>query len=242
MKKLLTLTFTLCALGLHGAFAQAVSYSITGTNSSAGPLAPSFANLNLTASDLTLGPGLVVPSGSGNAQNSFGGSGWDDGSSASTAAAAGNYISFTLTVNSGYTASFTSFDAYNVRHSGTGPTEGQWQFSLNGTSYTSIGSSFNLGSGTSSSGNAMPEIDLSGITALQNIAGGTTVTFRFLAWGASAVGGTGYLNGQGTDGGAFTVQGTTTPAAIPEPGTLALLGLGMGFGLWSVRRRFQRAA
>ena len=110
-----------------------------------------------------------------------------------TAISANDFITFTLTGNGSNALSIDSFGAYNVRRSGAGPTTGQWQYSTDGTVFTNIGSAIVWGSGTTAAGNAQSAITLNSTSALQNVAGGTTITFRLALWGGSGAG-TWYLN------------------------------------------------
>ncbi len=104
------------------------------------------------------------------------------------------FATFTITPSSGENVSITDIDPYNIRRSGTGPTTGIWQYSINGVDFFDIGSPITWGGTTSAAGNLQPAMDLSGIPALQNLTSATTVTFRLVNWGASAAGGTWYLN------------------------------------------------
>jgi hypothetical protein len=63
-----------------------------------------------------------------------------------------------------------------------------------------IGSPITWGTVTTATGNPQTAIDLSGIADLQNLGGGTTVTFRIVNMGATSSGGTWYFN-QGTAAG-----------------------------------------
>ena len=45
---------------------------------------------------------------------------------------------------------------------------------------------------------ALPSTDLSAVAALQNVAAGTVVTFRFYATGQTATGGWGFTSGSAT--------------------------------------------
>ena len=63
----------------------------------------------------------------------------------------------------------------------------QFAYSLDGTTYTLINSPINfIGDGQ------LPDMNLAGVTALQNLAAGTTVYFRFYASGRTTTGGYGF--------------------------------------------------
>ncbi|MBI1225587.1 MAG: T9SS type A sorting domain-containing protein [Bacteroidetes bacterium] len=147
---------------------------------------------NVTVGGLTRGSGVTtLLSG---AANAWGGNGWDGATDLSTAVSLGNFVTFTITPNSGYTLSFSSIDFYNIRRSSTGPTTGQWQYRIGTGLYNNIGSPITWGSNTSSAGNPQSLISLTGITNLQNISPGTIVTFRVVNWNASGNTGTWYFN------------------------------------------------
>jgi fibronectin-binding autotransporter adhesin len=85
----------------------------------------------------------------------------------------------------------------------------QFAFSINGGDFTLIDSPL-VTTGTPAT---MPQIDLTGITALQGLAAGTEVTFRYFASGQTTTGGWGFNSPDAsTDG--LIVQG-----ALIEPGT-----------------------
>ena len=164
------------------------------------------------------------------AGNAWGGNGWD----AYTTGGAGNFdstvsrgdfVTIAFTVASGATVSFTSIPAHNIRRSSTGPSSGQWQYSLGASgTFVNIGSPITWGV-TTGTGNPQPALDLSTISDLQSITGGTTVTFRIVNMGATSSGGTWYLN-QVTSGRDITFMGTTGgggggPAATLSLGALA---------------------
>jgi len=111
---------------------------------------------------------------------------------AADAISAGNFVTFTVRAVPGFEISLSDIGAHNIRRSGTGPGNGQWQYSIDGGSFTDIGSSI-AWSGTTSSGNSQAAIDLTAIAALQNLSGMTTVTFRLVIWGATNTGGTWYF-------------------------------------------------
>ena len=155
------------------------------------PYAPGTTVANITAGGLTRGSGIGT-TGSG-AADAWGGNNLTATSEAA-AITAGDYATFSVTANTGYSLSLSDIGAYNIRRSTTGPTTGIWQYSTNGTAFTDIGSAITWGSTTSSSGNAETSINLSGIGTLQSVAAGTTVTFRVVSWAQTASGGTWYFN------------------------------------------------
>ena len=122
------------------------------------------------------------------AANAWGGTAANTAATQSVATSSNNVVSFALTANTGYKLSLTQIPAYNIRRSGTGFSIGIWQYSINGGSFNDIGSSIIWGSITTSSGNAQSAITLSGISALQNVAAGNTITLRVVLWGASGTG------------------------------------------------------
>ena len=132
--------------------------------------------------------------------------------SAAAAVTANSFVTFTIKPNTGYTLSLSGISAYNIRRSASGSTTGQWQYSINGSTFTDIGTAITWGTTTTSSGNAQTAITLSGISALQNLRDTTTVTFRCALWGASGASGTWYLNNFQT-GNDFVVTGTVSGSA-----------------------------
>ncbi|MFM8837404.1 MAG: beta strand repeat-containing protein, partial [Bacteroidota bacterium] len=162
------------------------------------------------------------------ATNGWGGNGWD----AYTTAGAGNldstiargdFVSIVFTVASGTTVSFTSIPAYNVRRSSSGPATGQWQYSIGAAGiFVNIGNPITWGAVTTGTGNPQSAIDLSTIAALQNLAGGTTVTFRIVNMGATASSGTWYLNQLATAGRDITFMGTAGTGGGGPAATLSL--------------------
>ncbi len=147
---------------------------------------------NLVVGGLIRGAGIGT-TGSG-AANAWGGNDFT-ATSAVEAVDENEFVTFTITADAGYTFSIESIEPYNIRRSATGPTTGQWQYQIGSGTFTDIGSEITWGSTTTNAGNNQPAIDLSEILDLQNIASGTVVTFRILLYGASATGGTWYLNG-----------------------------------------------
>lgn len=162
---------------------------VTGFGSS--PFDATSSDPGVTIVGLTRGTGLTT-SGTP-AANAWGANGWDTTNQAD-AIAANNFATFSITPNVDTNVSFTSIAPYNIRRSGTGPTTGIWQYSINGTDFFDIGSAITWGTTTSGAGNNQIAIDLSGIGDLQNVVSTTTVTFRIVNWNASNAGGVWYIN------------------------------------------------
>ncbi|MBL7975992.1 MAG: hypothetical protein JNJ85_13840, partial [Candidatus Kapabacteria bacterium] len=115
--------------------------------------------------------------------NSFSAGSWANNATRSSAITEGEYFQFTLQPTSGYIASLTTLDA-NFRRSGAqAPDNFEWQYSTDGTNFNTIGSSFTY-TLTNTNGDAQTQINLSGISALQNILPSTQITFRLYAWNA----------------------------------------------------------
>ena len=119
-----------------------------------------------------------------------------------------DYFQTTLSAAGGYELSLSSIEANyagTASYVNTPGVTSQWAYSLNGTTFTLIGSPVTSTSLTAS-------VDLSGITALQFIPSGTTVTFRYYASGQTNTGGWGFFSAAaGTAGLAFTGNITVAP-------------------------------
>ena len=101
-----------------------------------------------------------------------------------------------------------------------------------GTTLTLLPTFTKIGNGV------MTQINLTGVSALQNLADSDTVTFRMYASGQTSTGGWGYGTSTAASFG-LAVGGTVD--AVPEPATFALVGLGLG-GVILLRRRISRKA
>lgn len=155
---------------------------------------------------LTRGSGVTTINTA--ASNAWGGNGW--ASSASAGVSDDKSVSFGFTVSAGNTASLSSLDL-NYRRSNSGTGNGLWQYQINVGAWTDIGDLANAFSSTSSSGAAMPQLDLSGISNLQNLTAGTTVNLRVVPYGATSTGGTWYVFDMTGDD--LIVSGSVQPAS-----------------------------
>ncbi|MDR1591867.1 MAG: T9SS type A sorting domain-containing protein [Prevotellaceae bacterium] len=201
MKKMTFVLAVISAMLFTNANAQIVKWDFSSCpcgpgNFGASSYAPSSSDLNLTVGDLT----RHWTTGDGNGAGSgWGGNNFTTATTFAAAVDASQFVTFTLTANSGYALSLDSIGAHNIRRSTTGTTTGQWQYAVGDGDFTNIGAEITWGA-TVSAGNPQGEIDLSSISALQDVAAGTTVTVRLVVWGATAPGGTFYFNDR-TDAG-----------------------------------------
>ena len=195
---------------------QIAAWDFTGVGSTSLPTftATTFnANLVSTsgANNITRGSGANWSTGT----NSFRTTGFqNNGISTSNT----DYFQITLTATTGNKISLSTIDA---RFAGTTSfcaspgVSNQFAYSLDGTNFTLIGSPQVI-VGTPST---LAQISLAGISALQNIAAGTTVTIRYYASGQTTTGGWGFNSpSSGTNG--LAIGGSVTPSGNLTPPTL----------------------
>ena len=238
MKKTL-LTIALIATMAAGAKAATLlAWDFTGASSNATLAATSVdsTDLDTTAGLNTLSRGSTAAASAGN--NSFRTTGFkNDGISTSNT----DYFQFSLSGTTGTTISFSTLDAKfggTTSYSTAGtPSQIQFAYSLNGTTFTLIGSPTSFTSNALA--NAGTSISLSGISALQNVADTSTVYFRLYATGATTTGGFGFYS---ASGGTIGLDAIGTVASVPEPATIGLLGFGLGMVIWKFRRSKSLAA
>jgi hypothetical protein len=133
----------------------------------------------------------------------------------------------------------TYIDDYDPTLNPPAELTGIWQYSIDSTNYTDIGTSFLLGTVDALS-QVQPAIDLSGITDLQTLATGTTAELRFVVWGGAYGANYGGFGTAGPGVSDFAVNGTVP---VPEPAAIASLATGAAFitGLFGYRRRRRRS-
>jgi len=173
----------LCGLCTSHLKAQIVAWDFNGNVGNEVSVPSTTTNANLVLSSVTRGSGIQP--GNPAITNTFGSESFTDGGDRANAIVNNEYLAFTVTTSPGYFTKFTTLDA-NFRRSATGPNNFEWQYSLDGTSFTTIGSSFTYNNVTAD-GDAQAQINLANISAIQYK---TTVYFRLYAWGATNVGGT----------------------------------------------------
>ncbi len=212
------------------------------------PWTPTTAAANVTIGGLTRGSGVSTTGTA--AGSAWGGTNWQ-GTSEANAISINEYASFTAKANSGYMASFSGLSLF-YRRSGTGPSNGQLQYSTDGITYFDVtGGAFAYTNTTSTGALLTPSVDLTGVLALQNVPATTTVYFRIVNWGGTSTSGTWYifsssgLQVTGTVNVSTPCSGTPTAGSVsPIPTTicgsgasaLTLTGGATGTGLsyqWS---------
>ncbi len=189
------------------------------------PLAASVSDPNLTVGGLTRGSGVGI-TGSG-AARAWGGVAWNS-ANAAAAVTDNKFASFTITANTGKQVSFSSISKFDYRRSGTGPANGVLQYQVGAGAFADITT---LGySSSASSGASLAAIDLSAISALQNVPAGTAVTFRIVNYGGGASGTWYIFDVANTTAGDLEIQGTVADGQASQNYTLTTANAGNGSG------------
>jgi len=102
------------------------------------------------------------------------------------AIAQGSYFQFTVTAKNPVTMSFQSLVA-RLRRSASGANVYRWRYSIDGTNFFDLGPA-DVSFTSTDDGVDQAPIDLSGVTALQNVPQGTSVIFRLYGWGFGNIG------------------------------------------------------
>jgi uncharacterized repeat protein (TIGR01451 family) len=153
------------------------------TNYGPSPYSPTTSATNLTVGGLTRGSG-VGTTGTG-AARAWGGDAFT-GSSEAAAIAANQFVTFTVAPQAGHRMSIASISKFDYRRSATGPANGVLQYQIGSGAFNDI-TSLSYPSNTSSGGSLSP-VNLTGISALQNVGPGTNVTFRIVNDGGGSAG------------------------------------------------------
>ena len=183
---------------------------------------------NTIAENITLLSGLNrVGLGASSTSNAFGSNGWNTG----TFNASDDYISFSLSVDSGYMVTLTELSWTRLNASNTAPGTGRWGYSINSGSFV-LQDTFAI-----TSANAAGAWDTIVITDVTG-----NIEFRFWAFGATSVNGGASAAGGGVTyrnsivGNDLVLNGSV--ALVPEPSTYALLALsGLALAGYAARRR-----
>ncbi|MBC6111925.1 gliding motility-associated C-terminal domain-containing protein [Pedobacter fastidiosus] len=210
MKKLLLLSLLFTLYFSGKTLAQIATWDFTGQTtlptSTATSSDPGLASVPV----LTRGAGAVASAGN----NSFRTVGFQNNgiSIANT-----DYFQVTLTASAGNKISLSSLDALfagTATYYATTGVSSQYAYSLDGTTFTLIGAPTAITS-TTVAPNASPTVSLSGISALQNVAAGTTITIRYYASGQTATGGWGF-NSPATGRIGFSIGGSVATSGTVD--------------------------
>jgi hypothetical protein len=202
------------ALGLTGALALASNilefdFSGSASNSTSNEQFSTFSLTGIQTSTMTRGSDI----GNNNANNSFRGQGF---SNLGIDIDSDRYFKFDINADQGYTFSISSiYGNYNgtATYSNSPGVTMAFAYSLDGSSYTLMDNFTQVGSG-----NQTFMITGNYASALSDI---SFVSFKLFASGQTSTGGWGLQSAASPGTLGLSVQGT----AIPEPGTLALIGI-----------------
>jgi hypothetical protein len=213
MKKLIVV-LSILALTVSANADILSGWEVTGVNASANPVfTNTFSGANITSNNcvLRLGSGVTA---SGTA-STFGGTSWGATDYAG-AVAANEYISWFVQADAGFTLSVTNLH-FDFERTSTGISNVVVQSSFDGFA-ANLFASNTIGNTTFS-----PSFGL-------NLSGSNSIEFRLYGWNAGAAAGVARIRTLANND--IEIQGTV----IPEPGTMALMGLGL-LGLTILRRR-----
>lgn len=155
------------------------TYGLSGNTN--GSLNATTNDANLNTSALSRGIGLTANT----LTNGYSSKGWVDADEAE-AITNNRYYQITINAKPGNSVSLLTLDSH-LRRTGTGPDVYIWRYSIDGTNFTDIGALIPFSS-DESSGLDQTQIDLSGISDLQNVGSSTTVYLRLYAWDGSGTG------------------------------------------------------
>lgn len=131
-----------------------------------------------------------------------------------------DYFLVTLKASTGYKLSLSkiAFKLRGTTTAGNSPNAYRWSYSTDGANFTEIGTSDVSFTSIDNVGEVQPEVNLSSITALQDVAATTTVTLRMLVWGAGSVAATDIGFGRNTSGvsaNVLAVEGALESTTLP---------------------------
>jgi hypothetical protein len=225
MKKTLAI-LAIAMLAATAAHAQILAWDFTGeggtSQSTNNTSTADLVNPGLDAS-VTLARGAGAPYSGAN--NSFRTTGFgNDGISVTNT----DYFTFNLSAAAGNTLSLTNIMANfagTASYSASPGVTMAFAYSFDDVNYTLLPTFTRINNGSNT-------VDLSGVGALQNLPDTTTVYFRMYASGQTTTGGWGYTSASAGNFG-LAVNGTV----VPEPTTIALLGLGLVGAAGFARRK-----
>ena len=205
IKTLLVLTVSVVMSGV--VWGQIIAWETAGLSGNETFVKATTNDANLDSSILTRGSGITASK----LADAFSSDHFTQNGSRADAITNDNYLQLSIKVQSGYKVSFSTLDA-NFRRSDTGPNTFQWQYSSDGftTTGTDIGSEITY-TESETNGKSQTQINLSGISELQNVESGDSITIRLYGWGATSTSGSfaiGRLSGND-----LAIEGTVVPVS-----------------------------
>jgi len=228
MKKTLITLIGLAALSLAGVQGQVtMTYAFTNNSASSTSGVPD----NFTISGFSIGNSLgnvTVPVTSSSVSTSYtGASGTSNiGNAFKIGAldlATSGYIQVTVTPTTGYSLSFTNFD-FGVRSTSTGAAS----FALRSSVDSYATDIFT----TSTTANSAWTLKTNAFSYSAPV--DTPVSLRLFGYGGAGSPASGTINTRFDD---ISITLQANAAAVPEPSTWALIGIGSAFLLWRIRRK-----
>ena len=203
-------TTTVTTSGGGGTPVVLAAWDVSGQSSyGTSQLAATTAYPNVTVGGLTRGSGVGLTGSP--ALRAWGGNNWTS-ASAAAAVTANQYVTFTVTPTAA--VSYSSISKFDYRRSPSGPANGVLQYQVGSGAFADITTlSY---SSTSTSGASIGAISLTGVSALQSVPPGTTVTFRIVNYGGAAAGNWYIFDYSNTTASDFEVQGAILTIGTPD--------------------------
>lgn len=154
------------------------------------PLAPTDQYSGIVVTGLTRGAGLNT--GGTAVSRAWGARGWSTANNKTDAIGAGSYFTFSFTPPPNSYLSLYSIDIGDLYRTADGPTNVILQYSLDGVTFTDFGTNTFPVAGQGTSAPGLPRV-LTGVEALQNVPGGTTLILRFVNFSATSGDGAWYF-------------------------------------------------
>lgn len=221
MKKIIAFGAAALVLMLGSARADLLGgWDVTNTPGNQVSMSATYVASGVSSGFVIRGAGLTATS----ATNSFVSSAWANGGGATIANAisSNDYFSVSLTASSGYTLDITNV-IFNLNRSGTGP-----------TNFTLRSSADSYASDLATLTRTTTTAALWDSGALSTLTGLSTIEFRIYGYNAGASGGTARIAETGNAGlgvGDYvggSIDFAINGSVVPEPGTVAFFGIGLG--------------
>lgn len=212
-KKNIALTALILVLFSSTIYAQIATWHTIGINDTSTPLLVAGTDFNLDATSVGIGDGLIRTTLANAFSTSPKVATTNDDSGEQTAIANGDYFEFSVNGKNNYTLSIEDI-IFKARVSNTS----RWfllRYKIGAGAFQDAGTRIAY-SGAAAGNGALQTIDVSGITALQNVPAGTVITFRIYHGGAGNTSSTTAIGRSLTNlEAALSVNGNVKPATAP---------------------------